>query len=80
MIDYGHPCHSDEAIEEALKDFQVENWDWKKPDLCTDVIAASSKQIKSISLYSSGNNSVLMGWASSEGLLNSEKFPQVRCP
>ncbi|KAK1240300.1 hypothetical protein MKX08_007742 [Trichoderma sp. CBMAI-0020] len=58
----------DEVIEEALKGFQVENWDWKKEDLCTDVIAASSNQIKSISFYSSGNNAVLMGWASSEGL------------
>ncbi|UKZ68919.1 uncharacterized protein TrAtP1_009937 [Trichoderma atroviride] len=76
VIDHGHPSHSDEMIEEALKGFQVENWDWKRDDLCTDVIAASSNQIKSISLYSSGNNAVLMGWASSEGLLNREKFPQ----
>ncbi|PNP51064.1 hypothetical protein THARTR1_08292 [Trichoderma harzianum] len=78
VIDYGHPCHSDEAIEEALEGFQVENWDWKKVDLCTDVIAASSNQVKSISLYSSGNNAVLMGWASSEGLLNSKKFSQLQ--
>ncbi|KFY88353.1 hypothetical protein V498_06812 [Pseudogymnoascus sp. VKM F-4517 (FW-2822)] len=77
VLDYGHPCHSDEAIEEALKDFQVENWDWKKVDLCTDVIATSSDQVKSISLYSSGNNAVLMGWASSEGLVNRNKFPQL---
>lgn len=80
VIDYGHPCHSDEAIEEALEGFQVEDWDWKKADLCTDVIATSSNQIKSISLYSSGNNAVLMGWASSEGLLNRDKFPNVRRP
>lgn len=77
VIDDGTPSHSDAAIEDALRGLDVEIWDWKKLDLCTDVIAESSKKVKEVSLYSSGNNAVLMGWASSEGLANMQKFPRV---
>jgi hypothetical protein len=78
VIDDGNPSHSDAAIEDALRGLEVEVWDWKKLDLSTDVIAESSKRVKEVSLYSSGNNAVLMGWASPEGLTNLEKFPKVR--
>ena len=78
VIDDGHPCHSDEVIEEALKGFQVEEWDWKKVDLCTDVISNSTEVARRVSLYSSCNNAVLMGWASSDGLGDRKKFPKVR--
>ena len=77
VIDDCDPCHSDASIEDALRDFKVEVWDWKRIDISTDVIAESSKFIKEISLYSSGNQAVLMGWASSEGLLDKDKFPKV---
>ncbi|KAK0623855.1 peptidase S8/S53 domain-containing protein [Immersiella caudata] len=77
VIDDGEPSHSDAAIEEALKDFKVEVWDWKKLDLCSDVIAESSNCVKEVSLYSSGSKSVLMGWASEEGLRNKTKFPEL---
>ncbi|KAK0648271.1 hypothetical protein B0T16DRAFT_444377 [Cercophora newfieldiana] len=77
VIDDSDPAHSDAAIEEALKDFKIEVWDWKRVDLCTDVIAESSKCIREVSLYSSGNKSVLMGWASEEGLRSKTKFPQL---
>jgi len=30
--------HSDEAIELALKDLEVEKLDWRRLDLCSDVI------------------------------------------
>ncbi|KIW63767.1 hypothetical protein PV04_08745 [Phialophora macrospora] len=78
VIDDGNPSHSDAAIEDALRGLEVELWDWKKLDLCTDVIATSSKKVKEVSLYSSGNNAVLMGWASSEGLTNIAKFPKLK--
>lgn len=51
-------------------------WDWKKLDLCTDVIAESTKKVREVSLYSSGNNAVLMGWASADGLVNVKRFPR----
>jgi hypothetical protein len=77
VIDDGDPSHAGAAIEEALRDFKVEVWDWKKLDLCSDVIAESSKCVKEVSLYSSGSKAVLMGWASEEGLRNRTKFPEV---
>ncbi|KAI1825479.1 hypothetical protein F4861DRAFT_501270 [Xylaria intraflava] len=86
VIDDTDPSHSDASIEEALREFGVEVWDWKKLDLSTDVIwrattAAGNKDVsvaREISLYSTGNNSVLMGWASPQGLTNEEKFPALR--
>ncbi|KAI1122612.1 hypothetical protein F5Y10DRAFT_253766 [Nemania abortiva] len=77
VIDHGAPCHSDAAIEEALADFNVEIWDWKKIDICTDVIANSTKLVRHVSLYSSGNNAVLLGWASPDGLGDRKKFPKL---
>ncbi|KAK4450515.1 hypothetical protein QBC34DRAFT_493784 [Podospora aff. communis PSN243] len=77
VIDDGDPSHAEAAIEEALRDFKVEVWDWKKLDLCSDVIAESSKCVKEVSLYSSGSKAVLMGWASEEGLRNKAKFPEL---
>jgi hypothetical protein len=78
VVDDGDPCHADESIEKAMKDFDVEIWDWKRIDLNSDVIATSSKFIREVSLYSSGNKAVLMGWASPEGLPNKSKFEKVR--
>ncbi|KAL6831797.1 hypothetical protein V8C40DRAFT_159755 [Trichoderma camerunense] len=77
VIDYGSPCHSDAAIEKALEGFNVEIWDWKKVDLCTNVIANSTTESRHISLYSSCNSAVLMGWASSDGLGNRQKFKNL---
>lgn len=85
VIDDTEPSHSDQSIEDALGGFGVEIWDWKRLDLSTDVIwKATTTQVGSdvsvvreVSLYSTGNNSVLMGWASPQGLTNKKKFPHV---
>ncbi|QYS95166.1 Subtilisin, putative [Trichoderma simmonsii] len=78
IIDNGEKSHSDTAIEEALNGFDVEVWDWKKMDLCSDVICTSSKLVREISLYSSGNAAVLMGWSHQQGFGSLEKFPKLR--
>jgi hypothetical protein len=82
VVDHPGPSHSDSVIESCLKGFEIEEWNWKKVDLCTDVIASSSVSAREISLYSSCNNAVLKYWASREGLLNTIKFPKVGslCP
>lgn len=94
VIDDGDPSHADASIEEALKGFGVELWDWKRLDLSSDVISTATtvreraimngqtliqevSVVKEISLYSSGNQAILMGWASPWGLPNKRKFPQV---
>ncbi|PQE32882.1 hypothetical protein CJF32_00001364 [Rutstroemia sp. NJR-2017a WRK4] len=76
VVDDGDPPHANGAIVEALYGFRVEEWDWKRVDLCSDVISESSLAVREVSLYSSGNNAVLMGWASGEGLGNRKKFPR----
>ncbi|KAF4928445.1 Intracellular serine protease [Colletotrichum fructicola] len=76
VLDDQDPCHADSSIEEALNGFEVEIWDWKRLDLSTEVIRKSTKVVREISLYSTGNNAVLMGWASLEGLPNKEHFPE----
>ncbi|KID86774.1 hypothetical protein MGU_06246 [Metarhizium guizhouense ARSEF 977] len=76
VIDYGGQCHSDPAIEEALRGFDVEVWDWKKVDLCSDVIFDCVGSVREISLYSSGNGAAVMGWSDPQVFRNS-KFPNV---
>jgi cell division inhibitor SulA len=78
VIDDMQPSHSDSSIEKALQGFEVEVWDWKRPDLSTEVIGNSTTCVKEISLYSTGNNAVLLGWVSPHGgLLDEGMFPMV---
>ena len=83
VIDDGDPSHADASIEAALGGFDVEVWDWKRLDLCTEVICRATEVVREVSLYSTGNNAVLMGWMSPDGLLHRGKFPKVSaspCP
>ncbi|KAF2233516.1 hypothetical protein EV356DRAFT_577549 [Viridothelium virens] len=77
VVDDKDPPHADTAIIEALKGFKVEQWDWRKIDLCSDVVSKSSRSVRQLSLYASGNSAVFMGWASAEGLGNRDKFPDL---
>ncbi|KAJ0422256.1 peptidase S8/S53 domain-containing protein [Aspergillus carlsbadensis] len=63
--------HSDEAIINALKPFQVEILDWQKLDLCPAVLQEVGKDwsnLHEIHLRWSGNNAVLRAWSEPEGL------------
>ncbi|KAL7937004.1 hypothetical protein V8C35DRAFT_213161 [Trichoderma chlorosporum] len=62
------PAHSDEAIEDALKFMDVEIWDWKRIDLCSEVICRVASKAREVNLYWSGNNAVLRGWSEEGGL------------
>lgn len=66
--DLVHPAHSDRAIEEALKNKVVEIWDWKKLDICSELIRVAAPNVREVNLYWSGNNAVLRGWSEKEGL------------
>jgi hypothetical protein len=68
VIDDVEPSHSDAAIESCLQGFDIETWNWKKFDICSEVIYNSAPNVKEVILYSSGNNAVLLGWSSSAGL------------
>jgi hypothetical protein len=71
--DKGNP-HSDDIIEKALSPFDIEEWDWKKFDLCSDTIYNAAPNLREVSLYSSGNNAVLRSWSAPDGLA---KFTDV---
>ncbi|KAK9439808.1 Peptidase S8/S53, subtilisin/kexin/sedolisin [Metarhizium brunneum] len=75
LVEQADLPHADASILEALYGFNVKMWDWKRVDLCSDIMYESSPVIKEVSVYSSGNNAVLTGWASEDGLGNREKFP-----
>jgi len=62
------PPHSDTIIEDALKSFDIEIWDWKRFDLCIDTILNASPGVREVSLYSTGNLAVLRDWSSEDGL------------
>ncbi|RSL48086.1 hypothetical protein CEP54_013099 [Fusarium duplospermum] len=61
------PPHCDEEIENAVKPFGVEVWDWCKIDLCCETIAKTAPNARQINLYWSGKNAVLRGWSDREG-------------
>ncbi|KAH6851065.1 peptidase S8/S53 domain-containing protein [Chaetomium sp. MPI-CAGE-AT-0009] len=75
VVDDQEPSHTDSSIERALRGFDVEIWDWKQADLNSDVIYYVAPRARVIHLYSTGNNAVLMGWASPYGL---PKFDEGR--
>ncbi|CAP73387.1 uncharacterized protein PODANS_2_7710 [Podospora anserina S mat+] len=80
VIDDSDRPHSDGAIEQALMNLDVEIWDWKKPDICSDVIYSVAPNVREVSLYWSGNAATMLGWYSNEGFANREKFRKVCCP
>ncbi|EAA34359.1 subtilisin-like protein [Neurospora crassa] len=62
------PPHSDEVIEDSLKPMEVEIWDWKKIDLCSEVIFNAAPMVREVYLYCSGNNAILRSWSDEGGL------------
>ncbi|KAF2275928.1 uncharacterized protein EI97DRAFT_458926 [Westerdykella ornata] len=77
VVDDLEPCHSDQAIEACMAGFDVRVWNWYKVDLSCQVILNSARNVTNVTLYSSGNNAVLMGWSSSSGLAMLPKLKVV---
>ena len=67
------PPHKDSVIA-SLGIFDIENFNWKKLDLCTETIFQAAPNANKIVLYSSGNNAVLRSWSAMDGLA---RFPKV---
>ena len=70
-------AHSDEAIESALRDFEVEIWDWQRFDICTETIAWAAPGVEQAHLYWSGNNAVLWGWSEKDILDKMTRLKKV---
>jgi hypothetical protein len=63
------PC-KDCTIMQCLEGFDVKYLDWRKDDMCIDVILQAAPNVAEVTLYSSGNRTVLRGWAARNGLCN----------
>jgi len=57
----GHP-HSEEVIEDAIKEFDVEVLDWKRYDLSIHTILTAAPNVTKLKLYSSGNWAPIVHW------------------
>nr|RBQ96893.1 hypothetical protein FVER53263_04444 [Fusarium verticillioides] len=66
--DMEKPSHSDEAIEECLKDLGVEILDWRRLDLDALTLRKIGTHLREIHLQWSGSNSTLRAWSEKEGL------------
>lgn len=71
------PAHSDEAIEKVLHGFDVEILDWRKVDLCPELICKASRKMKEVYLRWSGNNAVLRAWSEPDGLKKLEDLTKI---
>lgn len=67
--DFDNPC-TDEVIESCIRGLDVRYIDWRKPDLCLDVLVRAAPNVVELTLYSSGSSVVLRGWASTGGVCN----------
>ena len=72
--------HCDEAIEIALQGLDIEILNWKKFDLCSDVLWNAARDVKELFLYSSANNDVLRSWSAKDGLGRLPKVMMIREP
>lgn len=67
VYDYS-PCHSDKSIAAVLQPFKIEELDWRKIDLDPLTIQTACKEVRSLTLWWSGNNTSLRAWSEPTGL------------
>jgi hypothetical protein len=61
--------HSDDVILKCLDTLQVETWNWKRPDISSELIfRAAGESVKVAHLHCSGLHSVLRSWSAPDGL------------
>lgn len=65
----------EDKISVCLKDFEVEELDWRRLDLGIEPIVSLGPTLSVLNLYSSGNWAVLSHWVSNGGLKRLEKVP-----
>jgi hypothetical protein len=75
--DLKDPPHSDRAIEDSLRRFEVETLDWRRIDLCPKTLFNACRSVRVIYLRWSGNRAILRAWGEPEGLPRLEKLKRV---
>lgn len=51
VVGDGEISHSDQEIEDALERFEVEVWDWKKLDICSETILKAAGNAREVHLH-----------------------------
>lgn len=69
--------HSDEMLE-TLQRFQIEEWDWKRMDLCSSVLFNAAPDARALTLYSSGSSAVLRSWSGTDGLNQFKRLKEIK--
>ena len=71
--------HSDQVIEDALKNPAIEVLDWRKYDICPWTIreACRNSPLREIHLWWNGNNAVLRSWSEPEGLVKLQHLQHI---
>ena len=67
----------EEKILTSVRDFGIEQLNWRRVDLCIEPIVELASTLSTVHLYSSGNWAVLSHWVSEHGL---EKLKKVHLP
>jgi hypothetical protein len=75
--DLQDPPHSDKAIEDSLRRFEVETLDWRRVDLCPETIFNACPNVRELHLRWSGSRAVLRALGESEGLPKLQKLEKV---
>ncbi|KAI1124133.1 hypothetical protein F5Y10DRAFT_280401 [Nemania abortiva] len=69
--------HSDKAIENCLKHFQVESLEWRKLDICPETLFNACRVVSHLHLWWSGNRAILRAWSEPEGLAKLENLKTI---
>ncbi|KAI0549771.1 hypothetical protein F4679DRAFT_595566 [Xylaria curta] len=75
--DWPERPHSDKAIEDCLKQFEVERLEWRKLDICSETLLNSCRAVSHLNLWWSGNRAILRSWSEPEGLAKLEKLETI---
>ncbi|KAI0190438.1 hypothetical protein EV127DRAFT_495120 [Xylaria flabelliformis] len=62
-----HPC-TDALIELALSGINIDTLDWRKTDMCAQMVVNVVPNVQSLHLYCSGNRGFLLNWSASDAL------------
>ena len=72
--------HSDDAIETALRKFEIEILDWRKFDMDPSAICEAcrgSTNLRELHLWWSGNNAILRAWSEPDGLTRLKTLKRI---
>lgn len=65
--------HSEETIEQAIADLDIEVLNWKRLDLSIDSIYDSARNVRELHLYCSGSKTAIMHWIGDSGIQRLER-------